>query len=213
MSDAKPQTKKRIAAKDKAWITSDLRSLAVPIEQVAPSEKNPKEHDHRSIAAICASLREYGQRKPIVVNRSDGQVIAGNGTLQAALTLGQRAIAVVWVEDDPQTASGYAISDNRSAEFSRWDQEMLGELLGGVDLSETCTPRWIWPASCKTAARMMRGRHPTNRRVTPSRRQAPRQPARPTRPRSSTRCSTRSSSSAAMRRSRRSYSTGSKRRE
>jgi len=45
------------------------------------------------------------------------------------------------VDDDPVTATGYAISDNRTAELAEWDDEVLGRLLGelraeDVDLHE-----------------------------------------------------------------------------
>jgi len=91
--------------------------------------------------AIANSLQKFGQRKPIVVH--NGVVIAGNGTLEAALKLGWHEIAVTEVPDnwDADTAKAYAIADNRTAELAEWDTSVLvSQLLEmedeGCDLKE-----------------------------------------------------------------------------
>src|SRR5690606_25778 len=71
----------------------------------------------------------YGQRKPVVVRAATRTVIAGNGTMRAALALGWAEIAAVFVDDDAATATGYAIADNRTAELAAWDNTALSELL------------------------------------------------------------------------------------
>jgi ParB-like chromosome segregation protein Spo0J len=43
--------------------------------------------------SICASLTKFGQRKPIVVN-DKALILAGNGTLEAAKSLGWDQIDV-----------------------------------------------------------------------------------------------------------------------
>jgi len=55
------------AGADFAWIAADLRPLAEPVEGLVPNEKNARRHSEVNVAAIAASLREFGQRKPIVV--------------------------------------------------------------------------------------------------------------------------------------------------
>jgi DNA modification methylase len=109
------------------YITEGLRGLAVPIDSLHEDAANARVgHD---VARIAASLKAYGQRKPIVANRlQDGKVEAGNGTYRAAKSLGWSHIAVVFVDDDPATAAAFGIADNRVAEFSRWDEEVLREI-------------------------------------------------------------------------------------
>ena len=113
-------------------IIEGLRPLATPIEEMHLDPANARTgHD---VERIAASLAQYGQRKPIVVNRSEGgKIEAGNGTWQAARSLGWTHVAAVFVEDDPMTAVGYAIADNRTAELSRWDYETLRTLLESID--------------------------------------------------------------------------------
>lgn len=109
-------------------IAEDLRSLARPIGSVKPDPRNARKHPKRSIDALCRALERFGQRKPIVVR--DGVVIAGNGTLEAAARLDWREIACVEFKGSDDEARAYAIADNRTAELSGWDKEILADSIG-----------------------------------------------------------------------------------
>ena len=79
---------------------------------------NARKHPERNLEVIKSSLRDFGQRKPIIVRR-DGMIVeAGNGTLAAAKALGWTQIAAVVVDDDALTATRFGIVDNRSAELA-----------------------------------------------------------------------------------------------
>ena len=117
-------------------IADQLRPLAVPVAQLNADPANARLHPDRNLTAIEASLRVYGQRKPLVVRREGMVVEAGNGTLEAAKCLGWTHVAAVLVDDDPITATGYAIADNRSAELATWDEEALGRLLAELQAEE-----------------------------------------------------------------------------
>jgi hypothetical protein len=101
-----------------AHIAESLRSLAIPCKSIDVDPKNARKHGEQNLSAIRASLRVYGQRKPIVVNRRTNIVEAGSGSLVAARELGWSHIAAVFVDDDPMTAAGFAIADNRTAELA-----------------------------------------------------------------------------------------------
>jgi ParB family chromosome partitioning protein len=110
-------------------IAPGLRALAVPLGDLTPDPANARKHPEGNIEGVKGSLTVYGQRKPVVANRRTGHVLAGNGTLEAARQLGWTHLAVVWVDDDPATAAGYAVADNRTAELAGWDNEALDRLL------------------------------------------------------------------------------------
>jgi DNA modification methylase len=128
---------------DLFYITESLRPLAVPIDSLHEDPANARVgHD---LDRIAASLKAYGQRKPVIANRlQDGKIEAGNGTWRAAKDkLGWSHIAVVFVDDDPATAAAYGVADNRTAELSRWDKQALhdiasttGDLFTGFDPAE-----------------------------------------------------------------------------
>jgi len=103
--------------------------VKVAIAELSLDPKNARKHSQRNLDAIAASLEKFGQRKPIVVHR--GVVLAGNGTLEAAKTLGWTEIDVAEVPDDwdDETAKAYALADNRTAELAEWDESELAKQL------------------------------------------------------------------------------------
>jgi DNA modification methylase len=110
-------------------IAADLVPLAFAVDKLRLLPGNPR---RGNVDAVKRSLQAFGQRKPIVVRRSDLVVIAGNHTLQAAQALGWAEVAVVWVDDDDTTSKAFALADNRTAELGDYDNEALAELIGEV---------------------------------------------------------------------------------
>lgn len=111
-------------------IASDLLPLARPIEDLKVLPGNPRKGN---VDAVMKSYERFGQRKPIVALR-DGTVIAGNHQLEAARRLGWTEIAVVYVEDDDQTAKAFALADNRISDLGTYDEVALREMLDEVAL-------------------------------------------------------------------------------
>jgi len=105
----------------------------VAIESLTLDPNNARKHSKRNLDAIKESLSKFGQRKPIVVH--NGVVIAGNGTLEAAKTLGWKEIGVSVCPDDwdSDTAKAYALADNRSSELAEWDEKILSTQLLDLD--------------------------------------------------------------------------------
>ncbi len=110
---------------------TSLRSLLVPIDTLTSDPRNARAHGERSYDAISASLRQFGQRKPIVVDGT--KVIAGNGQLEAARRLGWTHLAVTTTEGlSSEQVRAYALADNRTAELSEWNLRELSAI--GVDV-------------------------------------------------------------------------------
>ena len=103
--------------------------MKISITDLSLDPKNARKHSARNLEAIAASLEKFGQRKPIVVHR--GVVLAGNGTLEAAKSLGWTEIDVAEVPQnwDNDTAKAYALADNRTAELAEWDESELAKQL------------------------------------------------------------------------------------
>jgi site-specific DNA-methyltransferase (adenine-specific) len=96
------------------------------IADLTPDPQNARQHDDKNLKAIMGSLKEFGQRKPIVITEA-GTIVAGNGTVEAAKRLGWLDIEVVRVPADWTDAQvkAFAIADNRTAELANWNQEVL----------------------------------------------------------------------------------------
>jgi site-specific DNA-methyltransferase (adenine-specific) len=96
------------------------------IAGLTPDPQNARQHDDKNLKAIMGSLKEFGQRKPIVITEA-GVIVAGNGTVEAAKRLGWTQIDVVKVPRDwtADKIKAFAIADNRTAELANWNQEVL----------------------------------------------------------------------------------------
>jgi hypothetical protein len=105
----------------------------VPISSLILDPENARKHSKRNLEAIAGSLSTFGQRRPLVV--WDGIVIAGNGTLEAAKSLGWDKIEITRVPPDwtHEQARAYALADNRTAELADWDHEILADQLIELD--------------------------------------------------------------------------------
>ena len=101
------------------------------ISQLTPDPANARRHGDSNLSAIAASLEQFGQRKPIVVSK-DNIVVAGNGTMRAAQSLGWELIDAVRVPADWSEAKikAFALADNRVAELAEWDTSVLMEQAG-----------------------------------------------------------------------------------
>lgn len=104
----------------------------VPIADLTADPANLRLHGERSIEAIKASLRRFGQQKPIVVDPA-GVVVAGNGMLEAARQLGWPSALVIQSGLAGVERVAYAIADNRSAELSEWDKTALHRTVRELD--------------------------------------------------------------------------------
>jgi hypothetical protein len=60
------------AAPDLSPIAEQLRPLAVPCCKLLLDPANARRHPEPNLEALKGSLRVYGQRKPVVVNRRTG---------------------------------------------------------------------------------------------------------------------------------------------
>ena len=108
----------------------------VLIDDLELDPNNARRHSKKNLDAIAASLERFGQRKPIVVWRN--RVVAGNGTLVAARSLGWREISVARCPDhwDELQVKAFALADNRSAELAEWDEQVLNAQLQELELAE-----------------------------------------------------------------------------
>jgi ParB-like chromosome segregation protein Spo0J len=114
---------------------------SVPIPQLSEDPANVRKHGDRNLEAIKASLQRFGQPKPIVAG-TDNVVVAGNGTLAAARSLGWETIAVVYTDLQGSERTAFAIADNRTAELAEWDDglpDLLSQLQHDDSIDQVVT--------------------------------------------------------------------------
>jgi DNA modification methylase len=101
-----------------------LKLEYLDIESINPNPKNAKIHGKEQINEIANSLSKNGFNAPIGVR--NGVVIVGNGRYLAAKKLGLKRVPTVNLDHltDKQTRL-YILADNKLAEKSEWDLDIL----------------------------------------------------------------------------------------
>ena len=96
----------------------------INLSEIKPYEFNPRKNE-KAIEKVAASLSEFGWKQPIVVDEQN-VVLAGHTRLAAAISLNYEVAPVVVADGltDAQKAA-YRIADNKTAEYSEWDKDLL----------------------------------------------------------------------------------------
>ncbi len=98
------------------------------IGSITPYPNNPRVNDG-AVEAVARSIREYGFRQPIVVDK-DGVIIVGHTRWKAAKHLGLEKVPVHMADLTPEQAKAYRLADNRTALIAEWSDELLAIELG-----------------------------------------------------------------------------------
>ena len=103
------------------------------IDELKPYPKNARKHSPQQIELIKKSIKEFGFRQPIVIDKNK-EIIIGHARLEAAKQLGLKEVPVIDAKDlTPQQVRALRISDNRLAELAQWDMSLVIEELKGLD--------------------------------------------------------------------------------
>jgi ParB-like chromosome segregation protein Spo0J len=111
-----------------------MEAIKVSVDTLLEFEGNPRKGN---VKELVESLKANGQYKPIVVQKSTLRIIAGNHLWKAAKELGWTEIDVVKLDVDDSQAKKIVAADNRLADLGAYDEKLLLDLLGDIDLTGT----------------------------------------------------------------------------
>lgn len=101
---------------------------------LVPYEGNAKIHPADQVEHIANSIKAFGWKQPLVVDR-DKVVIIGHGRLMAAKELHLDSVPVVFADDlTEEQADALRLADNKTNE-SPWDFAKLEEELAALDIA------------------------------------------------------------------------------
>lgn len=115
------------------------------LSDLKQDHKNARKRTETSASLLKESLQRYGPARSIVIDEDD-RILAGNGTVEAAIGLGIEGLRIVDASPDEIIAVrrigltedqkvGLALADNRTADLAEWDAEMLQQLSAEHDIS------------------------------------------------------------------------------
>jgi len=103
----------------------------IKAEDLHPYEKNAKKHPQEQIEHIKNSIKEFGFRQNLVVDK-DNVVIIGHGRLEAAKQLGIEYVPCIKAENlTEEQVKALRLADNKVAE-SEWDFDLLDAELDDI---------------------------------------------------------------------------------
>lgn len=105
-----------------------------PLASIIPYARNPRKQPDSLVSGLAASLKEFGFKQPIVIDR-DGVIVAGHTRAKAAERLGLDTVPCVIADDlTPEQVKAYRLLDNKLAEKAEWEPELLALELEEITL-------------------------------------------------------------------------------
>lgn len=104
------------------------------LEDLKPSEYNPRKITKKELERLKASIKEYGYIEPIIWNKRTGRVVGGHQRLKVLQELGHKETQVVVIDVDEKKEKTLNIALNKiSGEF---DFPKLKDLIVEIDTGE-----------------------------------------------------------------------------
>ena len=106
------------------------------LEELTKYEGNAKLHGATQVAAIAASIEEFGFTQPILIDETN-TILAGHGRLAAAKLIGLTEVPCIVLEGlTEEKRRAYILADNRLSEIGGgWDEEKLKAELESIEES------------------------------------------------------------------------------
>ncbi|KLU65710.1 DNA adenine methyltransferase YhdJ [Desulfosporosinus acididurans] len=94
------------------------------VTDIIPYKNNPRNNE-LAVKRVAESIREFGFKVPIVLDKNY-EIVAGHTRLKAALELGLKTVPCIIANDltDAQIKA-FRLADNKTAELAEWNLEML----------------------------------------------------------------------------------------
>ena len=97
----------------------------VPLHEIKPYENNVKQHPVRQLESIVQSIRNFGFRQPLVLDKNN-VIVCGHARYEAAATLGMGSVPCELAEDlTDEQINAYRILDNEIAKLGTTDHAAL----------------------------------------------------------------------------------------
>lgn len=104
----------------------------IEIDKVIPYANNPRNNDGEAVDRVAASIKEYGFKNPIIIDK-DNVIVAGHTRLKAAKKLDLAEVPIIRADDlTPAQIKAFRLAENRVSEYATWNNELLTIELEGL---------------------------------------------------------------------------------
>lgn len=100
--------------------------IMMELGEIIPYENNPRNNE-KAVEFVANSIREFGFKNPIIVDKNN-VIVAGHTRLKAAYLLGLEKAPVIVADDlTEEQVKAFRLADNKTAELADWDFDKLEE--------------------------------------------------------------------------------------
>ena len=114
-----------------------MNIIKMKVEELIPYINNPRNNEN-AVDKVASSIAEFGFKNPIFVDKNN-VVVNGHTRLLASKKLGLKEVPCIVIDDLTDTQiKAFRIADNKVAEYSKWDYDLLNielEQLEELDFS------------------------------------------------------------------------------
>lgn len=105
----------------------------ISIDSLIPYENNPR-HNDEAVEYVANSIREFGFKVPIVIDKNN-VIVTGHTRLKAAKQLGLAEVPCIRADDlTEDQIKAFRVADNKVSEIATWDFDKLEIELEDIDL-------------------------------------------------------------------------------
>ena len=110
-----------------------MNIVEIKIRELVEYENNPRVIDDAAIEAVAESIKAFGWKQPIVVDKNN-TIVCGHTRYKAAKLLGLGTVPVVVADDlTEDQVKAYRLVDNKTSEYATWDPDLLMQEFSAVD--------------------------------------------------------------------------------
>lgn len=104
----------------------------VKLADIVPYENNPRRNDE-AVEPVKESIKQYGFKVPMILDK-ENIIVAGHTRYLAAQALDMDEVPVIYADDlSEEQVRAFRIADNKTSDFSMWDNKKLLEELEGLE--------------------------------------------------------------------------------
>lgn len=104
----------------------------IKIEDLIAYKNNPRKND-KAVEAVANSIKEFGFKIPIVIDKNN-VIVCGHTRVLAAKQLKLTTVPCIVADDlNEEQIKAFRLADNKVAEFAEWDEELLFSELKDLD--------------------------------------------------------------------------------
>ena len=116
----------------------------IPIDHLVPYAKNPRKIT-KAVPLVAESIKSFGFNVPITINNMiDKIIVSGHTRYEAAKKLGMTSVPYIELNHlSDLDIRKYRLADNRVADESEWDKNLLRTELAELELNSKLDAEWF----------------------------------------------------------------------